>query len=192
MTGGLLSFGISVFEHYRGRSLTAASFTIVAFAAFMWGAFLAWRNERVKLEAEEQKRGRPDVTAEFGIDDRSRKWVLYLHNSSSFPAVGVHIDDIKHGVRVLRFLPPASIRQNVDYAVKCGILLDGWHETNDIASLFSGDKLIGMSPIFNLRIHFSSLDSATAQKHWILSAQFWYDLTQQKMILSNQRIESLR
>lgn len=195
MTGGLLSFTVGLIEHLSGQSVRAVSYTIVGCTAFMVGAFLAWRNERIKLEQEEQKRGRPEVTADFRPFNDSPvqlpDWHLLLHNSSPYPAVDVHIDDIRHGERVLRFMPPAALLKDVDYFVRCGILCNGWTETNDILSLFMTEGSIpSMLPSFRLNIHFSSLDSSN-RKHWIFSALFWYDFQQKRLVLSQQSIQGL-
>lgn len=192
MTGGILSFTVGLIEHLSGRSFRAVTYTTVGCGAFLLGAFLAWRNERIKLEQEEQKRGRPEITADFksfgSNPTQLPDWRLLLRNSSPFPAVDVHIEDIRYGDRVLRFMPPSALLQDVDYFVRCGILCNGWTETNDVLCLFLTNNSIPLSlPSFRLKIYFSSLDSSN-RKHWIFSAFFWYDSQQRRLILSQQSI----
>jgi len=55
MTGGLLSFSIGTYEHLRRQSLPPMIYAAVGMAAFMIGAFIAWKNEHEKREAAEEE-----------------------------------------------------------------------------------------------------------------------------------------
>jgi hypothetical protein len=70
-----------------------------------------------------------------------------------------------------------------------GILRDGFTPTDDLGILFTDGE--GLKA-FNLRVHFSSLDSRRDRKTWILSAEFWYDRQQNQIVIQNQSIESIR
>jgi hypothetical protein len=55
MTGGLLSFGVAVIEHFRGRSFTAITFTVIAFLAIMFGAYFAWDEANSRLACKDEE-----------------------------------------------------------------------------------------------------------------------------------------
>src|SRR5262249_16934282 len=90
-------------------------YVAITIIGFLFGAvFLAWRDEHTKLEQEKQKRGRPEVTAEFkAFGGVPRQWALFIHNSSDSPAINLHIDDIRHNEKVLRFIPLSAVRQDI-------------------------------------------------------------------------------
>lgn len=191
MTGGLFSFTLALIEHLRGNSFAALPWVLVGFVAFMAGSFFAWLNERKKLEEQDRQRGRPEITAQFSPIDAGSilpAWLLYLHNSSDYPAVDVHIADIRYGDKVLRFIPPASLIKGQTFTVGCGILYNGWTETNDVSSLFLSDHMVPLNtPVFDLTINFSSLDNAN-RKHWVFRASFYYEVQQRRLVLTGQKV----
>jgi hypothetical protein len=87
MTGGILSFGVSVIEHLRGDSLTTLSFGGVGIIAMMWGAYLAWGREHDRAEAAQVKikelecpPNRPQVSlVQWGVTAEGRSG-FYLKN----------------------------------------------------------------------------------------------------------------
>ena len=188
MTGGLLAFSLTLLEHFRGGSLGATSFGVVATCALLGGAYLAWRSERIALEEEQAKRGRPSVTAEF-------KWErgdynLYLRNSSSEPAVDLSVKDIAVGDKVLRFAPPSALRQE-DGAelIPAWMIYNGHHFSPGIYWIFEElQSKIGI-PQYDLGIYFSSLDDRKAKRTWLFSAIFWFDPAQQRVIVQQQSIQ---
>src|SRR5262249_12239120 len=146
---------------------------------FFWAAYLTWNAEHTKLEQEEKKRGRPEITASFSsfieTENGVPSYMLALYNSSHFPAVDVHIEDIRYKDKVLRFQAPDAIVYSPSKTlVECGILCNGWTPTNDIMSLFEGEDL-RLIPNCKLKIIFSSPDSVN-RKNWVFSALFWYDV----------------
>jgi hypothetical protein len=194
MTGGLFSFTLALIEHLRGNSFTALTWVLVGFLAFMAGAFFAWLNERKKVEEQDRQRGRPEITAEFKAIGGSPlpTWTLHLHNSSDYPAVDIHIDDIRYGDRVLRFMPPSSLVKGQVANVRCGILCNGWTETNDISSLFLSENTVPLqTPVFNLKLNFSSLDNSN-RRHWIFRAAFYYETQQRRLVLTGQRVDVMQ
>ena len=194
MTGGLFSFTLALIEHLRGNSFTAVGWVLVGFLAFMTGAFLAWLNERKKLEELDKQRGRPEITADFmaiGGGVALPGWILYLHNSSDYPAVDIHIHDIRYGDRVLRFMPPSSLIKGQGTKVRCGILCNGWTETNDVSSLFLSENTVPLqTPVFDLKINFSSLDNLN-RKQWVFRAAFYYEMQQRRLVLTGQKIDAV-
>jgi hypothetical protein len=193
MTGGLFSFTLALIEHVKGNSFSSLNWIMIGFVAFTAGAFFAWLNERKKVEDQNRQRGRPAITAELQPMDgggHRQAWNLYLHNSSDYPAVDIHIDDITYNDKVLRFIPPSAIAKGATHFIGCGILCNGWTQTNDILSLFFTDNSVPLNmPVFKLRIIFSSLDKANPQ-HWNFHAFFWYEMQQHRLILSQQSIEA--
>lgn len=175
------------------RFLTVCMRPLPLSVSYLEQFFLAWRDEHTKLEQEKQKRGRPEITAEFkAFGGVPRQWALFIHNSSDSPAINLHIDDIRHNEKVLRFIPISAVSQDNDYPVKCGILHNGWTQTDNVASLWDGETFIGMSPMFDLHIRFSNFDSLNAQKNWIVSARFWWNVQQQVIEMSHQSIEFVK
>ena len=167
--------------------LISASFVAAVLLALV-AAFLAWNKQYSDLESEKAKRGRPNVTAEFGL--LTHKWYLSLSNSSEFPAVDIHIDDIRKATMVIRFGAVSSLRKDAFCAPSFGILRDGFTPADDLRILFSDEYR--MDDIFDLRVRFSSLDSRADKKAWVLSAQFWYDHQQRQMVIQNQSIDSVK
>src|SRR5262249_13316946 len=55
MTGGLLSFGVALIEHFRGSSFTAITFTVIAFLAIMFGAYFAWDDSNSRLARKDEE-----------------------------------------------------------------------------------------------------------------------------------------
>lgn len=191
MTGGLFSFTLAVIEHARGNSFSAISWGLAGGLAFMAGSFFAWLNERKKLEDYDKQRGRPEITASFTPigDSHHMSWFLYLHNSSDNPAVDIHIEDIGYAGRVLRFMPPDSLIKGQTAPVGCGILYNGFRETNDVSSLFMSENTVPLNvPVFTLKIIFSSPDRIN-RKNWCFQAFFYYETQQKRMILSNQTLD---
>jgi hypothetical protein len=72
MTGGLLSFAISFYEHLKASSLAAISFFAVAVIAILLGSYFAWADENSAKEALLAERHSPDV-------------IIILHSVSLLP-----------------------------------------------------------------------------------------------------------
>lgn len=149
---------------------------------------------KTKLEEEMQsKSGRPDLTAQFEVVDSPPRTMLILHNSSPSPAVGVNVQEIRNGTKVLQFSNPNPVRSGVPGTwVNCWILENGIQQRDDVMAFFSGMPIVGqMSLTFDLRITFSSLDSKAAQRSWVLSIPFWYDSIRGKICTGQQSIDPL-
>jgi hypothetical protein len=101
-------------------------------------SFRIWSKERAKLDEEVAKRGRPELTANFQFlaGDPGPTVLLHLRNSSPCSAVGIHVDDIRHGTKVLRFFPPESLPAGEGRSIDCQILESGWRERNNLNALF--------------------------------------------------------
>jgi|SRR5580692_671996 hypothetical protein len=150
---------------------------------------LSARNSELEqaVNTELAKRARPELTVSFigsppGV-------MLRLQNSSPTPAVGVHVDDIRNGTKVLRFFPSGSLSGGASECIACQILKSGWKGKNDIMELFYEDtteKALRRkitSDHLLIRVVYSNLDSAAAQRSWALRCHFWYDYTQERLFL---------
>jgi hypothetical protein len=177
----------ALWERKSNQWIVAASIG-AALLFFVAAAFLAWNEERIGLEDEIAKGGRPDLTAQFEVVGSPPRTMLILHNSSPAPAVGVNIQDIHSGTKVLRFSSPNPVRSGVPGTwVNCWILENGIQQKDDVLPLFSGMTFVGqVSPLFYLRIIFSSLDS---RRSWMLSIPFWYDTLERKICMGQQTID---
>lgn len=161
-------------------------------------SFRIWSKERTKLEEEIAKRGRPELTANFQFlaADPAPTVLLHLRNSSACSAVGIHIDDIRYGTKVLRFFPPESLPAGEGRCIDCQILESGWRERNNLNALFDRSNAIEQihqgktsSDILKIRVIYSNLDSRLAQKSWVLSFDFWYDYQQHRIFSGTQSLE---
>jgi len=90
----------------------------------------------LRSKAEVAKRGRPELVASFltlgGGGDVYPEIMLQLKNTSGVAAVGIHIDDIRHGPKVMRFFPPPSIPPGSGNSIQCQILESGWGAKNNL------------------------------------------------------------
>jgi len=121
MTGGVLSFGISLVEHWRGASLSAIIFAAIAIIAIMSGAFLSWQEKDKEAEAlQEELRNknamRPSIV--LGATTKSfREWVtpdpylMWVQNTGVRTAAFITIDSISSlsGRYTLRLMGPSTL-----------------------------------------------------------------------------------
>jgi hypothetical protein len=158
-------------------------------------SYRVWAKEHMKLEIAKQ--GRPVLTASFlPLGAAPPQVMLRLQNSSSCPAVGIHVADIRFGTKVLRFFPPEALANGASQCIHCQILESGWKQQDDVTALFDvGDSavkiLVGRttSGILRLSVTYSNLDSRTSQKDWVLSCDFWYDYQQHRIFSGTQFLE---
>ena len=186
--------GIGVYAAWQNKAnhwIVAAS--IVAGAGLFYvAAFLAWKDEHKKYLDEVAKQGRPKLTAEFTAFDNPPRTVLWLYNSSNIPAVNLFVQDIRHGSKVLQFSVPKPVRSGPPTWVDSWILENGRHHENDIMAFFGGMEFVGqMSPSFLLRVTYSSQDSRSAARSWVLCGYFHYDRLTGKVAMPQQYIEAL-
>jgi hypothetical protein len=121
MTGGVLSFGISLVEHWRGASLSVIIFAGIAIAAIMSGAFLSWREkdnevEGLKKELRQKNTMRPRLI--LGATSKSfRDWttpdpyLLWIQNTGERTAAFITIEPISSisGRYTLHLTGPATL-----------------------------------------------------------------------------------
>lgn len=121
MTGGVLSFGISLVEHWRGASLSVIIFAGIAIAAIMSGAFLSWREkdketEGLKEELRNKNAMRPSII--LGATSKNfREWatpdpyLMWVQNTGVRTAAFISIDPINSisGRYTLRLTGPATL-----------------------------------------------------------------------------------
>jgi hypothetical protein len=189
---------LAVLALYVSNQWLKTLFATLAILCGFVASFRIWAKERTRVEEEVAKRGRPELTATFQVLGADPLHVmLRLINSSSYPAVGIGIDDIRNGTKVLRFFPPESLPQGSAECIQCQILESGWREKNNLAALFDtahqlDDMLKGKmsSDILRLKVIFSNLDNKLAQKHWILSFDFWFDYQQHRIFSGTQSLEA--
>jgi hypothetical protein len=62
----LLLFLIGIYEHLIGHNVPASWLMMLAVLSFGYGSFLAWRNERAKFVAEQQKHEQPNFNLRLG------------------------------------------------------------------------------------------------------------------------------
>ena len=184
VTGGALIGLLGIWQSTKHAVPPWVYWTIAVLAlVFASGqAWIAKYEELERLTNEMQSRaGRPDLTTRFEVCDSPPRTMLRLQNSSHCPAaVGISIEDIRNGDRILRFSAPSSVLGGVPAAwIDCDLLENGVLRKNDVLALFSGDKSLAYR--FNMRIRFSNLESKSSQKSWVLSFPFWYDKPQQKL-----------
>jgi hypothetical protein len=193
VTGGVLVAAITIWQYVTGHNIKASVAIVVACLFFFAAFFRAWNKVYKELQEELFKHGRPDLTAQFEVVDAPPRTMVILNNSSPSPAVGVSIQEIRNGDKVLQFSSPNPVRYGVPGTwVECWILENGIQRRNDVLALFSGTKFIGqMSTRFDLRITFSSLDSRSAQRSWVLAVPFWYDTLHGKICMGQQNVEPL-
>jgi hypothetical protein len=196
VTGGTLIGLLGIWQG-TGHAVPTSVYWTIALVGLVVACCKAWiaKYEEVeKLKEEMQsKSGRPDLTAQFEVVDSPPRTMLILHNSSPSPAVGVNVQEIRNGTKVLQFSNPNPVRSGVPGTwVNCWILENGIQQRDDVMALFSGMPLIGqMSPTLDLRITFSSLDSKAAQRSWVLAIPFWYDIIRGKICTGQQSIDPL-
>ena len=181
--------------NHRLRILFGSVAVLCAFVS----SFRVWTKERASIEEEINKRGRPELTATFqrlGGDVPSA--MLRLMNSSTSPAVGIHVDDVRCGTKVLRFFPPESLPGGAAECVQCQILESGWRGKNNLTELFDADHAMEQilrgrysSDILKMRVIYSNLDNRLAQKTWVLSFDFWFDYRHHRIFSGTQSLESL-
>jgi hypothetical protein len=120
ITGGLFSFAISFYEHWKGSSLAAASFSAAAVIAILLGSYFAWADENLAKESLLAQRHSPDVS-------------IILHSVSLAPSFG---DDL--AVVVLTKL---SARNTGEPSI-----LDTWQLTCDDYPGFRIEKIVNSEP----------------------------------------------
>jgi hypothetical protein len=183
--------GLGVYAAWQDKPnhwIVAASI-VAGIALFYVAAFLAWRDEHKKYEDEAARQGQPKLTAEFmSIDNRT---MLILYNSSAMPAVNLSVQDIQHGTKVLRFSVPKPVRSGPGTWVDSWILEDGLHHPNNVMAFFAGMEFVGQaSPSFHLRVNYTSQDSRSSVRSWVLSGYFHYDRLTDKICIPQQYIEA--
>ncbi len=195
--GALISTGVSLWEHINDKPISAYSCLFLSVILACIGGYSAWHKKREALTDEQAKQGRPVLTASFvPLGGERPQFRLRLQNSSTFPAVGVHIDDVRNGSKVLRFFPPESVVGVGGNVISCQILENGWQEKDNVAALFETDRMMqvfeGMcSQVVPMRILFLNFDNKAAQKCWVLSFPFWFDYQQQLIVMGAQSVEEL-
>lgn len=65
MTGGVVAFGISVYEHLSKSPLAAIAFTGITAIVFSFGTYFAWKDTDDKLEEEIAKNQKPEIRGEI-------------------------------------------------------------------------------------------------------------------------------
>jgi hypothetical protein len=186
----LLGYGSILGWWAVGKKTTATVFGLGVLYSF----FVAWKREREKAEAEISKRGQPELTASFFVVSGDEPhWLLYLGNSSQYPAVGIHIRDITNGTKVLRFSCSNPIRPgNSPTMIQCWILEDGIKDRNNVLGLFKGENIIGQSSSRHvLKVVYCDLASKVSQRSWELSVPFWFDTLNKKIDTGSQTIERI-
>ena len=135
------------------------------------------RGKRVRTELAE----RGD-----GISDR-------LQNSSTAAAVGIRIDNITNGNKVLRCFPKESLAPGSADSVQCQIGAGGRNEKDNVGALLDDEillRIIGISSdTLPIRIVYSNLESAALRKTWALQYSFWSDFAQNRPFLSTPALE---
>jgi hypothetical protein len=186
--------GLGVYAAWQGKTnhwVVAASI-IAGVGLFYFAAFRSWKEEHKKCEDEIAKRGQPQLTAEFMVFDNPPRTVLMLYNSSDIPAVNLFVQEIRHGSKVLQFFVPKPVRSGPGTWVDSWILENGRHDENDIMAFFSGMEFVGqMSTRFDLRVTYSSQDSRSSARSWVLFGYFYYDRLAGKICMPQQYIEAV-
>lgn len=180
------------------RQITRVSAGL-ALVFFLVAAFLAWNEENRKLDEEFSKRDRPILTASFLTMGNPPQTLLRLDNASPAPAVGITIEDIRLGTKVLRFFPPESVCQGPSKVVDCQILESGWREKDNVAALFDDrldleDRILSgkmRSEILRLKVMYSNLDSQSSRQTWVLSLDFWYDYGLKRIMTATPSLDPL-
>jgi hypothetical protein len=192
---------LTVAAFFVSNNLLKILFATLAVLCAFIASFRVWSKERTTVEEEIAKRGRPELTANFQIlaGGPEPTTLLRLRNSSSHPAVGIHIDDIRNGTKVLRFFPPESLPGGTSECIQCQILESGWREKNNLSALFDRNHIVEQirrgkmsSDRLWIRVIYNNLDDRLAQKTWVLTFDFWYDYQQSRIFSGTQSLEQLR
>jgi len=209
MLGYWRDFGVSVLKAWWGWLPSSALAALLGFGSNLWSwqpskaiyiviivlgllfsFFSAWKKERVIAEEEVAKRGRPQLTATIeavsSVDvHRFPRMMLRLHNGPEQPAVNIFVEDIRNGPKVLRFEPPMTIRNDHSEWIDCHILQDGKKDANNVSAIFEHPVKPyagSQSPSLRMKIRFSNLDSAEAQRLWELTFLFWWDGQKRRVV----------
>ena len=186
---------IGLFAIWQGKSshwiiMTSISAGILF---FFIAAFLAWNEELLQCEKEKEKRERPILAPSFLF--LGTRWLLRLQNTSSFVAVGIHIDDIRSGQRLLRFFPPVSVAGIAGGTIDCEVSENARLIENDnVLALFDRIQMADgrmISDQVRIRATYSNMDTQTDQKTWVLSFLFWYDHREKRIVTDTPSIELL-
>ncbi len=92
MTGGIVAWSISSYEHIAGRSLTALSWLGIGVTLFVVGAFLSW-NEQFKRSL---CAGCPEVVIEYERNDKQAPPPIYVKNLGGGNAYKIQIRPMHH------------------------------------------------------------------------------------------------
>jgi hypothetical protein len=193
---------LAVLAFYVNSQTLKILFASLAVICGFVASFRVWAKERSLVEEETAKRGRPELIGSFNIivhpSGHFRTVMLCLKNSSPAPAVGIHIDDIRNGTKVMRFFPPESIVEGEGENIECQILENGWKGRNNMADLLDAQNATEhiqrgkmQSDILKVRVVYQNLDTRLAQKTWVLMFDFWFDYTQQRIFSGSQSLEPL-
>jgi hypothetical protein len=191
---------LTLLAFFVSNNLLKILFASLAVVCAFVASFRVWAKEHAMVEDEIAKRGRPELTATFQVlgGDPQPTTMLRLRNSSPSPAVGIHVDDIRNGTKVLRFFPPESLPDGASECIQCQILESGWRERNNSSALFDHSDAVEQmlrgkmqSDSLKIRVIYQNLDSRLAQKSWVLTFDFWYDYQQQRIFSGTQCLEPL-
>lgn len=92
MTGGLIAWSISAYEHIASQSLTALAWLGVGVALFILGAFLSW-NEQYKRALNTEC---PEIFVSYERKDKEPPSTIYVKNLGGGTAYRVLIRPIRH------------------------------------------------------------------------------------------------
>jgi hypothetical protein len=202
MMSGPPTVPLAFFAFYVTNQTLKILFASLAVACGFCASFRIWSKEREKVEEEVAKRGRPELTASFltlASGEAFPAVLLVLRNGATAPAVGIHVDDIRCGSKVLRFFPPESIQPNTGHHIDCQILENGWGVKNNFAELFDAKNFMEHiqkgkmhTDTLRVRVVYQNLDSRLAQTTWVLTFDCRYDYTQHRIFSGSQSLDRLK
>jgi hypothetical protein len=190
---------LTILAFYVSNQTLKIAFASLAVVCGFSASFIIWSKEREKLEEEVAKRGRPELTASFltlASGEAFPAVLLMLRNGSTAPAVGIYVDDIRCGSKVLRFFPPESIQPGTGHHIDCQILENGWGVKNNFAELFDARNFVEHiqkgkmhTDILRVRVVYQNLDSRLSQTTWVLTFDCWYNYTQHRIFSGSQSLD---